>query len=218
MHNTQPVWFNNTIRHQIKCLRTLRRKTKQRFNLDKLKRLQVAEDKLQSSIITARVNFENKLINDFSKWKNYMIYRYIHNTTKTRSIPELLYFNTQCGSCDEENANLFNEFFYSVFTQNFIDPNNIDNLTSDVPTPLTELDFTQYKVYSILASLDVTKATGIDGIGPRILKNCALSLCFPLHLLFKKCLKQCVIPTEWATHIIIPVFKSGEKNLVNNYI
>ena len=35
------------------------------------------------------------------------------------------------------------------------------------------------KVYSILASLDVTKATGIDGIGPRILKNCALLLVFP---------------------------------------
>ena len=139
-----------------------------------------------------------------------MIYRYIRNTTKTRSIPELLYFNTQCGSCDEENANLFNEFFYSVFTQSSIDPNNIDDLTSDVLTPLTELDFTQYEVYNILASLDVTKATGI-------LKNCALLLCFPLHLLFKKCLKQCVIPTEWATHIIIPVFKSGEKNLVNNY-
>ena len=67
IHNTQPVWFNNTIRHQIKCLRTLRRKTKQRLNLDKLKRFQEAEDKLQRSIITARVNFENKLINNFSK-------------------------------------------------------------------------------------------------------------------------------------------------------
>ena len=112
---------------------------------------------------------------------------------------------------------LMSSFIQSGFTQSSIDPNNIDNLTSDVPTPLTELDITQYEAYNILASLDVTKATGIDGIGPRILKNCALSLCFPLHLLFKKCLKQCVIPTEWATHIIIPVFKSGEKNLVNNY-
>ena len=112
----------------------------------------------------ARVNYENKLINDFSKQKNYTVYKYIHNTTKTRSIPELMYFNTQCRSCDEENVNLFNEFFYSIFTQSSTDPNNIDNLTSDVPTPLTELNFTQYDVYDILASLDVTKATGIDGI------------------------------------------------------
>ena len=90
----------------------MRRKVRHRFSLDKLKRLQVAKDKLQRSIVMARVNYENKLINDFSKWKNYTVYKYICNTTKTRSIPELMYFNTQCGSCDEENANLFNEFFY----------------------------------------------------------------------------------------------------------
>ena len=54
------------------------------------------------------------------------VYKYIRNTTKTRSIPELMYFNTQCGSCDEENANLFNEFFYSIFTLSSTDPNNID--------------------------------------------------------------------------------------------
>ena len=35
--------------------------------------------------------------------------------------------------------------------------------------------------------------------------------------LFQKCLQQCAIPSEWAIHIIIPVFKSGEKNLVSNY-
>ena len=86
-----------------------------------------------------------------------------------------------------------------------------------MPTPLTELNFTHYDVYDILASLDVTKATGIDGIGPQILKNCALPLCHPLHKLFQKCLQQCAIPSEWATYIIIPVFQSGEKNLVSNY-
>ena len=74
-----------------------------------------------------------------------------------------------------------------------------------------------HDVYDILASLDITKAMGIDGIGPRILKNCALPLCHPLHQLFQKCLQQCAISSEWATHIIIPVFKSGEKNLVSNY-
>ena len=75
------------------------------------------------------------------------------------------------------------------------------------------MNFSQYDVYDILASLDVTKATGIDGIGPQILKNCALPPCHPLHQLLQKCLQQCAIPSERATHIIIPVFKSGEKNL-----
>ena len=67
--NTQPVWFDNTIRHQVKCLRIMTRKVKQRFSLDKLKRLQEAEDKLQRSIVMTRINYKNKLINDFSKRK-----------------------------------------------------------------------------------------------------------------------------------------------------
>ena len=74
-----------------------------------------------------------------------------------------------------------------------------------MPSPLTEVDFTNYDVYNILTNLDASKAVGIDGIGPRVLKKCALPLCYPLQMLFTKCLEQCVIPSEWAIHIVIPV-------------
>ena len=68
------------------------------------------------------------------------------------------------------------------------------------------------------SNLDASKAVGIDGIGPRMLKNCALPLCYPICLLFTKCFEQCaIIPSEWGVHIVIPVHKSGDKNLVNNY-
>ena len=184
--NSRPVWFNKDIRHQINCLKTLRRKTKQWFNLDKLKRLQEAEDRLQKSIIAARVSYAKKLLCDCLEHSNYMLFRYIHSTTEKRSIPEVLYFDTQCGSNDAQNANLFNKFFHSIFTRS--STNSID-LISDMPSSLTELDFTQYDVYNILVSLDTSKAVGIDGIGPRILKSCALPLCYPLQLLFTKCLE-----------------------------
>jgi len=36
-------------------------------------------------------------------------------------------------------------------------------------SPLTELELTNYKVYNILANIDVSKAVSIDGIGSRIL-------------------------------------------------
>jgi len=85
-----------------------------------------------------------------------------------------------------------------------------------VVSPLKDLKYTDYEVCNILANLDASKAVGIDRIGPRILKNCTL-LCCPLCLLFTKCLEQCTIPSEWGVHIAIPVHKSGDKNLVNNY-
>jgi len=58
---------------------------------------------------------------------------------------------------------------------------------------------------------------GIDGIGSRVLKKCALLLCYLLRVLFTKCLDQSAIPSELAVHTVIPVHKSGEKSLVNNY-
>ena len=87
----------------------------------------------------------------------------------------------------------------------------IANLTADVVSPLKDLKFSDYEVYNILANLDASKAAWIDGIGPRILKNCALPLCYPLCLLLTKCLEQCAIPSKWGIHIIILVHKSGVK-------
>ena len=58
------------------------------------------------------------------------------------------------------------------------------------------------------------KAMGIDGIGPKILKHCALALFKPIHHL--SITKHC-LPTEWRFHLITPVYKSGDKSSVKNY-
>ena len=71
--------------------------------------------------------------------------------------------------------------------------------------------------FEALCSLDTSKAIGIDGIGPNVLHHCALALYKPLHHLFLLSLSHSNIPAEWRTHMIIPVFKSGDKSSVCNY-
>ncbi len=68
-----------------------------------------------------------------------------------------------------------------------------------------------------LASLDPLKSSGIDSIGPRILKSCSLALYPVVHHLFSLSLQSCKIPSEWKVHCIIPIYKSGDKNMVSNY-
>ena len=58
---------------------------------------------------------------------------------------------------------------------------------------------------------------GIDGISPKVLKHCALALFKPLHHLFLLSLSQHYLPKDWRSHLIIPVFKSGDKSSVRNY-
>ena len=58
-----------------------------------------------------------------------------------------------------------------------------------------------------------SKAVSCDGISP---KHCALPLYQPLHRLFSLRLSQHCFPLEWHTHLIKPMFKSGDKHCVRN--
>ena len=78
-------------------------------------------------------------------------------------------------------------------------------------------DISEEDTFNILNSLDPHKTVGIDGIGPKILKNCASFLYRPLHYLFNLLLRKHVIPLEWCTHTVIPIFKSGDRGSVTNY-
>ena len=72
-------------------------------------------------------------------------------------------------------------------------------------------------MYIALKSLDVSKAMGPDGINPTVLKLCADCLFRPIHKLFTLCLSNSCIPSEWKTHCIIPIFKSGDRSSIKNY-
>ena len=58
---------------------------------------------------------------------------------------------------------------------------------------------------------------GIDGIGPSLLKHCAVPLYHVLFHLFSLSLSQHYLPKNWRIHQIKPIFKSGDKTLVKNY-
>ena len=88
----------------------------------------------------------------------------------------------------------------------------------DTPTSVvTNITLSDSDVYSELTSLDPTKSSGTDAIGPKLLKVGAIALYIPLHHVFKLCLSKCSIPSKWKIHRIIPIFKAGDKTSVQNY-
>ena len=74
------------------------------------------------------------------------------------------------------------------------------------------------EVQNNLAKLDANKATGADKIPARILKECFRELSHPLPTLFNLSFRLGVVPQEWKRANITPVFKSDNKNLVENYL
>ena len=75
LHTSQhPKWFNSQIRHHIKCLRTLRRKTKKHFTEANLQRLIQAEDTLLHLMFKAKSDYEHNLINRYLQFKDSNIF------------------------------------------------------------------------------------------------------------------------------------------------
>ena len=123
--------------------------------------------------------------------------------TIPESIPETVSLDSQTAKDNYDKANLFNNFFHSIFNNS----NSLNiNTTSETTQCITRINFTEQAVFTVLVNLNPTKATGIDGIGHHVLKNCATALYQPLYYLFKSCMQQECIPREWATHIIIPIY------------
>jgi hypothetical protein len=103
-----------------------------------------------------------------------------------------------------------------VFTQSSFCIPPLEELPVPIST-LSDIGLSEMDVFDAFSSLDPSKLMGVDGIGPKILKHCALALYKPIHHLFLLSLSQHYLPTEWRLHLITPIFKSGDKSSVRNY-
>jgi len=216
IHSKQyPKWFTRDLRHQLKCLHTLRRKNKRSPTAHNANRLSHAEDLFQENVAAAKSSYETSLITNYVNSSNPAIYRYIRTFTKSASIPPTIHFESTTASSDASRANLFNQYFYSVFTAPSTTPHPPS--ASLHPNTLNSLVFTEDEVYSVLSQLDPNKATGIDTISPKILKYCAFTLTRPLCHLFNRSLASGIIPQEWKIHLVVPVYKTADRSSVKNY-
>ena len=213
-----PKYFTPSIRHQVNCTRTLKKKYNKSPTNTNLIRLNNAEKLLANQISSAKSEYEGKLISDFAFRNQPKIYKYIRNIKKSTSIPNTVHFGKASATNDVNKAILFNKFFYSVFsTSNSMSTVNDTNVVTSVRQHLVSISISEEDVLEALNSLDPDKSSGIDFIGPRVLNKCAYPLCGPLHHLFSTSLCKHTIPYDWRIHVITPVHKSGDKSQVNNY-
>ena len=127
-----------------------------------------------------------------------------------------MHFNDKQASTSFDQAQLFNQFFHSVFTHSLCDFSPPPDLLTNRVT-LSNIDISPMDVFQALNSLDPNKAPGIDSINPAFLKYCANSLTIPIHHLLTLSLRSKFLLQEWRTHRIVPVFKSGDRTSDTNY-
>ena len=91
------------------------------------------------------------------------------------------------------------------------------NLAPRTDQSLTSVHFSQDDILKIIQNLNPNKAHGPDKISIRMIKICGKSLCKPLEMIFKSCIKKGEYPSEWKKANVVPVHKKGDKQLLKNY-
>ena len=84
----------------------------------------------------------------------------------------------------------------------------------------TEILCIEDEVFDLVASLDISKSAGPDGISAKMLKGTAVSIVNSLTKLFNQSILQGTLPRAWkiARILIVPIPKNTEKSLPKNYI
>ena len=144
-------------------------------------------------------------------------YSYAKSKSTSRStIPDLSSNQTSDHQSDLEKANLFVDYFTSVFTRESTD--NTPQLDHrNVEHNLADIDISPEVVLEKLLKLNTSKSPGPDSIHPRILKELSHEITIPLQIIFKKSLEEGKLPKIWKTAEVIPLHKKGRRDLTENY-
>ena len=187
--------------------------SREQFEAEKFIRLEL---KFQSTRREMKRLIRSKMYSNFSDKQSEnaitkKFWSYVKATSNSHRIPEIVHYNDLFKSDFKGQADLFNSFFFEQFSsQSSYDIKINYNMPNQV-------HFSVLDVKNILKNLDPNKAPGPDQIHGKILKNCAAALCLPLTLLFQSSFYTCNIPNDWKTANVVPVYKKGSKNSVQNY-
>jgi hypothetical protein len=124
----------------------------------------------------------------------------------------------------KERAEALNSQFQSAFSpkisctaEEFSDRTDLSPHPPAQSPTISDINITVPGVTKLLKDLDPSKASGPDGISPRILKELADELSPAMTLLFRCSLATGVVPADWRTANVTPVFKKGERYKPENY-
>lgn len=146
-----------------------------------------------------------------------LFYKFINTKKKSSGLPTTMSFQNTESSDIGTICNLFAEFFSTTYSDLIYDD------TVDYPFPLVENQSISLPtlnttiVASQLKKLKFAYSYGPDNIPSSILINCADALAIPLTTLFNTSIKYGIMPEIWKKSFIVPLFKSGNKSMIENY-
>ena len=154
------------------------------------------------------------LLSSFHSLDTNDCFKLLHKLSGSTPIPSVVKLGASCASTDNTKADLFNNFFCSVYKSETFTYNGCSDNTS---INLRELSLGESDVNSLLKKVPDTTAVAADGIPPFVLKYNADALTPMVYILFSQIVTCCIWPDFWKEAFIMPFHKSGPKSDITNY-
>lgn len=217
----QPGWYNDEIR-KARLMRNKfhTKKDWKQYNYWRNKTTQLIKD--------SKKNFFNDAVREHkdtnSMWQGLKsIMRTQNNTGPV--IPKCIKVNNKDVTDTIEILNSLNSHFVNIsqdIQKTALDPNYYIKLKHILDRKLGDNIFeipfiTPNEVQNYIKNLNNNKSTGIDNIGPRILKSCIDIITVPLTSVINNSIANGIFPDQLKIAHVLPLFKKGEKDDLNNY-
>ena len=167
--------------------------------------------------------------NSTAKWKFYSNFIITKKSENDSDFPDFLVENGEKITNRLEMPNVFNGFFTGISSNSLAAQSDcttfIDELFRDIKRSkkvnipgFSFQKFYDFEIIKAINELALTSSPGVTGIPIKIMKEISYSLAPILTEIFNKCLSTGIIPDEWKTAVVTPLFKNkGCKSELNNY-
>ena len=164
---------------------------------------------------------ENSKFNMFKTWKT--VKSLLPSSNKKSSTPEKIKYNDELFSNPLDVANNFCDYFSKIGLKLASKISSHDDnafksyLGKSLSSSLFLCPTTYFEVLQEINSLKNKKSCGYDNIPVYFFKVAAKVLATPLSILFNYSLRYGIFPDCLKTAKVVPIFKKGDKNEINNY-
>ena len=227
--NTQKVkrikpWISCSLVKKIDLKNRLGRKlSKHPNNLSLKQRYKNLSSSIKREIPKAKDEYyQSKFLNcNGNLKKQWQVINEFTNKSIKSASPISLQIGNDLKSDRADVANEFNKYFGSIgslYSTNFESSSNF-SLIEDRPSPSSFVynRISAIEVVGIINSLKNSNSCGIDGLSNNLLKKVAFNVSDILAYLFNLGIFSGVFPSELKSAVVVPLFKKGDRQNVQNY-
>ena len=215
-------WITGKLRHKMNMRYKLLKEAKRTGRQDVRQRYKTFRNEVTKELRRCKAEYYNDQFQNAKNTKSF--WKLINKASNTHSDPPPPAIRRDDGTLatsDKEKAELLNNYFARIGesqAKNLPTPTvPIQTLYIKVTPTIDTIDITQEKVRKYIEILKPQKATGPDGISPRLLKSAGQSVTAPLTAIFNQSLREASVPSTWKCARIKTIYKKGDLTERENY-